>query len=157
MAVAVGNAPENYRDNTRIAGNLAALTGYLSSHYEAQPLLNKIAARWAAHWFLNVMTAAERRQLQADQYQRQRQRSDGGWSLANPGTWERVDRSPLETPPDGYATGLTVLVPQRGCGESAAEDASGSTRCARHSVADRQPGQDDRRVAGLVIEQESRP
>ena len=39
-----------------------------------------------------------------------RQRPDGGWSLTDLGTWKRVDNTPLETRPDGYATGLVVLV-----------------------------------------------
>jgi len=39
-----------------------------------------------------------------------RQHEDGGWSLTDLGTWERVDNSKLETRSDGYATGLTVLV-----------------------------------------------
>jgi squalene-hopene/tetraprenyl-beta-curcumene cyclase len=129
MAAAVGKAPDNYRDNTKIAGNLAALSGYLSSHYAAQPLLNKIVALWAAHWFLNVMTVAERRQLLADLYQRQR--GDGGWSLTDPGTWEHVDRSPLETRPDGYATGLTVLVPEEAVGKDPQLKTQAEAHCAR--------------------------
>ena len=46
MAVAVAKAPDHYRDDPKIAANLAALAGYLSSHYEAQPLLNKVVALW---------------------------------------------------------------------------------------------------------------
>ncbi len=42
MALAVGGAPDNYRNDPKIAANLAALRGYLQSHYEAQPLVNKI-------------------------------------------------------------------------------------------------------------------
>ena len=38
-----------------------------------------------------------------------RQHADGGWSLTDLGTWERRDKTPLETGSDGYATGLTVL------------------------------------------------
>ena len=38
------------------------------------------------------------------------QRADGGWSLADLGTWVRRDNTPLETRPDGYATGLVLLV-----------------------------------------------
>jgi squalene-hopene/tetraprenyl-beta-curcumene cyclase len=128
MAVAVGKAQDRYRDNARIAGNLAALTGYLRSHYEAQPLLNKIVALWASHWFPNVLTVAQRTQLLADLYQRQR--SDGGWSLTDLGTWKRVDRSPLETRPDGYATGLTVLVLE----EAVRKDPQLKTQAQAHSA-----------------------
>ncbi len=108
MAVAVGKAPDDYRHDAKIAANLAALEGYLSSHYEAQPLLNKVVALWASNWFPGVMTAAQRTKLLDDLYARQR--AEGGWSLTDLGTWHRVDGTPLETRPDGYATGLVVLV-----------------------------------------------
>ncbi len=108
MAVAVGRAPDRYRDDPAIVANLAALTGYLSSHYEAQPLLNKVVALWASNWFPGILSAAERHKLIGDLYARQR--TDGGWSLTDLGTWKRVDDTPLETRPDGYATGLVVLV-----------------------------------------------
>lgn len=108
MAVAVGQAPDDYRDDPKIAANLRALTGYLSSHYEAQPLLNKIVALWASKWFPGVVTGAQRTRLLEDLYARQR--ADGGWSLTDLGTWKRVDDTALDTRPDGYATGITVLV-----------------------------------------------
>ena len=108
MAVAVGKAPDHYRDDPGIAANLAALTKYLSSHYEAQPLLNKVVALWASRWFPGVLTPAQRSKLLADVYALQH--ADGGWSLTDLGTWQRMDDTPLETRSDGYATGLTVLV-----------------------------------------------
>jgi squalene-hopene/tetraprenyl-beta-curcumene cyclase len=108
MAVTVGKAPDHYRDDPKIAADLAALTGYLSSHFEAQPLLNKVVALWASNWFPGVLTAAQRNRLLEDLYAHQR--AEGGWSLTDLGTWKRVDDTPLETRPDGYATGLAVLV-----------------------------------------------
>jgi squalene-hopene/tetraprenyl-beta-curcumene cyclase len=108
MAIAVARAPDHYRDDPKIAANLAALTGYLSSHYEAQPLLNKVVALWASNFFPGLLTPAQRNRLLDDLYARQR--AEGGWSLTDLGTWKRVDDTALETRPDGYATGLTVLV-----------------------------------------------
>ena len=108
MAVAVAKAPDQYRDDPKISANLTALTGYLSSQYEAQPLLNKVVALWASNWYPGILTAAQRARLLDDIYARQR--AEGGWSLTDLGTWKRVDETPLETRPDGYATGLTVLV-----------------------------------------------
>ena len=108
MAVAVGKAPDTYRDDPKIAANLAALTAYLNSHYEAQPLLNKIVALWASNWFPGVMTPVQRTALVENL--KKLQRPDGGWSLTDLGSWSRVDKTPLETRPDGYATGLVVLV-----------------------------------------------
>ena len=108
MAVAVAKAPDHYLDDPKIAANLTALTGYLNSHFEAQPLLNKVVALWASNWFPGILTADRRNKLLNDLYARQR--AEGGWSLTDLGTWKRVDETPLETRPDGYATGLTVLV-----------------------------------------------
>jgi squalene-hopene/tetraprenyl-beta-curcumene cyclase len=108
MAVAVGNAPDHYRDSIKITANIEALRGYLTSHYEAQPLLNKIVTLWASAHFPGLLTREQRSELLADLATRQRQ--DGGWSLSDLGTWERVDNTPLETRSDGYATGLIVMV-----------------------------------------------
>ncbi len=108
MAIAVGGAPDNYRNNQKIAANLAALRGYLQSHYEAQPLVNKLVAMWAAKYFPGVMTYGQMTTL-VDEVNRL-QHEDGGWSLAELGTWKRRDNTPLETRSDGYATGLVVLV-----------------------------------------------
>jgi squalene-hopene/tetraprenyl-beta-curcumene cyclase len=108
MAVAAAKAPDRYRDDPKVAANLTALTAYLRTHYESQPLLNQVVALWAAHWFPGILTPGQREKLVEDLDSRQR--GDGGWSLTDLGTWERVDNTPLETRPDGYATGLIVLV-----------------------------------------------
>ena len=108
MAMAVGKAPDHYRDDPKIAANLAALTSYLQSHYAAQPLLNQIVALWAAESFPSVVGAAERAKL-VDALTRL-QHADGGWSTTDLGPWKRVDGTPLETRSDGYATALIVLV-----------------------------------------------
>jgi squalene-hopene/tetraprenyl-beta-curcumene cyclase len=108
LAVAVGKAPGKYRDDPSIAANLAALRGYLQSHYDAQPLVNKIAALWAERFFPGVLNFDQSRKLMDDL--NRLQHDDGGWSLTDLGTWERRDKTPLETRSDGYATGLIILV-----------------------------------------------
>jgi hypothetical protein len=118
MAVTVGNAPDHYRDEAKVAANLAALRGYLRSHYEAQPLLNKVVALWASARMPGLMTGPDRSRLVAELGRLQR--TDGGWSLADLGTWVRRDNTPLETRPDGYATGLVVLVLEENRAENAA-------------------------------------
>ena len=123
FAVAVGTAPafaknerlsvflngkaDKYRDDPKIAANLAALRGYLQSHYDAQPLLNKTVALWASVHLPDLLTHAQRDKLSADLLSRQRE--DGGWSLKDLGNWERVDNTPIQDSSDGYATGLVVL------------------------------------------------
>jgi hypothetical protein len=124
MAVAVGKAPDRYRDDPKIAANLAALTGYLRGHYEGQPLLNQLAALWASAAFPAVVESAERAKLVAQL--NRLQHPDGGWSLTDLGPWARVDKTPLETRSDGYATAFTVLVL-----EEAATDPRADTPVAR--------------------------
>jgi hypothetical protein len=108
MAVAVGTAPDSYRDDPKIAANLGALRGYLKSHYDAQPMLNKVIALWASVRVPGLLTPEQTARLIDDL--KSKQHADGGWSLTDLGTWERADNTPLETRSDGYATGLTVLV-----------------------------------------------
>ena len=107
MALAVGNAPDRYQYDPKIAANLALLRGYLLSHYDEQPLVNKIVAMWAGHYFPGAMTLAQMTAVvdEVDGLQH----ADGGWSLSQLGTWKRRDNTPLETRSDGYATGLVVL------------------------------------------------
>jgi squalene-hopene/tetraprenyl-beta-curcumene cyclase len=120
MAMAVGKAPDRYRDDPKITSNSAALIGYLRSHYEAQPLLNQIVALWASASFPSLLDPAARAKLigTLDRLQH----PDGGWSLTDLGPWARVDKTPLETRSDGYATALIVLVREE-IGGSASADA----------------------------------
>lgn len=107
MAEAIANAPDNYRADPNIAGNLAALRAYLISHYDSQPLLNKIVVLWASARFPGLLTPAQRKTLLQTIYDHQR--DDGGWSLTGLGSWARRDKTPLETRSDGYATGIATL------------------------------------------------
>ena len=54
-----------------------------------------------------LLTRAQRKSLAAEI--NMAQSPDGGWSLSRLGDWERRDKTPLETRPDGYATGIVVL------------------------------------------------
>jgi len=107
LAEVVAGAPDNYRSDPNIVGNLAALRVYLLGHYEAQPLLNKIVVLWASPQFSGLLTPSQRKALLAEIYSKQR--DDGGWSLTDLGTWQRRDKTPLVTKPDGYATAIAVL------------------------------------------------
>ena len=107
LAEIVANAPDNYATDSKVVGNIAALRVYLIGHYDSQPLLNKIVVLWASAKFPGLLTPDQRKSLLQQIYGRQR--VDGGWSLTDLGTWERRDKTPLETRPDGYATGITIL------------------------------------------------
>ncbi len=107
MALTVAKARENYRSDPAIAANLNLLLAYLRKQYAAQPLLNKIVALRAAAAYPDLLTGDQRNALLGLLYTLQR--PDGGWSLTDLGAWKRRDKTPLETRPDGYATGLIVL------------------------------------------------
>jgi squalene-hopene/tetraprenyl-beta-curcumene cyclase len=106
-AVAVGSAPDDYRDDPKIQGNLTLLRSYLRREASKQPLVNRILLLWAATRLPGLMTGPERAVLKAEIDSKQQ--SDGGWSLTTLGTWKRHDNSPFDPRSDGYATGLTVL------------------------------------------------
>ena len=103
-----GTGPVTHVDDPKLPPNLKLLLGYLRSHYEAQPLVNKVVAFWADRYFPGVITPAQQSKLNEDL--NRLQHADGGWSLTDLGTWERRDKTPLETRSDGFATGLIVLV-----------------------------------------------
>jgi len=96
---------------------LERLRGYLRANLASQRLFNRTWGLLASSRLEGVMTVAERdtvvRELES------RQRSDGGWSLADLGTWRwnRTDApfaapgmtdGPLLSESAGYATGLVV-------------------------------------------------
>ena len=105
-AIAVGMAPSSYRQSTEIAGQLSSLRAYLKRDYDKQPLLNRIVLLWASAKTDGLLSPSQRTQLLTDIAAHQQ--ADGGWSLANLGTWKRRDNTPLDSASDGYATGLVV-------------------------------------------------
>lgn len=107
MALAVGWAPDHYRKDRGIQGNLAALRAYLRREYATQPLLNRIVVLWASGQFPGLLTKAEQHTLRDAILNEQH--PDGGWSLAGLESWARLDHTPQETGSDGYATAVASL------------------------------------------------
>jgi len=106
-ALAVGMAPDNYRDSPAIRPQLALLTSYLKQHYASQSLTNRLVLLWASAKLPTLLTPAERRALVAETMMLQQR--DGGWSLTSFGHYGRKDYTELETRSDGFATGLAEL------------------------------------------------
>jgi squalene-hopene/tetraprenyl-beta-curcumene cyclase len=80
------------------------------------------------------------------------QQPDGGWSTASLGSWKRNDGTPLDTRPDGYATGLATFVL-----ESVADECgAGLEACGRGAEAPRHVAtpQVKRGLAWLVAHQD---
>lgn len=119
-AIAVGMAPDNYQDDPKIQENLRLLRGFLRREYAAQPLLNKLYVLWASARLPGLLNDGERTALLATLVSKQQ--PDGGWSLADLGTWKRGDGTSLQTRSDGLATALTVLaLEQSGLGRAEAK------------------------------------
>lgn len=111
MALAVGWAPDHYRNDKRIHDHLQSLRAYLRRGYPQQPLLNRIGVLWASANLDGLLTAREKHQLVADICARQAR--DGGWSLPALGNWSRLDRSSQSPDSDGLATALITLALER--------------------------------------------
>lgn len=107
-AVAVGEAPENYRAMPTIQGNIESLREYLNRESATQPPMNRAALLWASANLPGLLTDEQQQALTGEMLAKQR--ADGGWSLASlAGTWRRDDGTPFVEKSDGYATGLIVL------------------------------------------------
>jgi squalene-hopene/tetraprenyl-beta-curcumene cyclase len=107
MALTVGKVPGGYAKDPKVQKHLALMRSYLNTHYDSQPLVNKIATLWASAFLPHLLSQSQKSALVAEI--RKLQHPDGGWSLAELGNWERRDKTPLETRSDGYATGLIVV------------------------------------------------
>ena len=108
MAVQSAREPGSYTGQQEVQEPLKALRSYLKTHYETQPLLNKIAALWASGSFAGILSQQQKDSLLRRIYSLQR--VDGGWSATDLGNWHRRDGTPLETRSDGYATAFIALV-----------------------------------------------
>jgi squalene-hopene/tetraprenyl-beta-curcumene cyclase len=129
MAVQAAREPGSYTGQQDVQEPLKALRSYLKTHYEAQPLLNKIAALWASGSFAGILNAQQKESLLSRVYSLQR--ADGGWSATDLGDWHRRDGTPLETRSDGYATALIGLVLEEAIADSPDPPAQAAARIER--------------------------
>lgn len=111
-AIAVGSAPESYRERPDVKEHLDALRDYLRREFAKQSPVNRMNGLWADSKIHGILTAEQRGSLIDEVYGLQQ--SDGGWSTTSiVGTWKRRDDTPLETRSDGYATGIVTWVLQQ--------------------------------------------
>jgi squalene-hopene/tetraprenyl-beta-curcumene cyclase len=119
-ALAIGSAPDGYAGSADIQDQLKLLRDYFQREYDKQPALNRLMALWASSKIPGLLTMEQRAAL--IEATLASQQSDGGWSTAALGTYQRVDSTPLETASDGYATGLATLALQAGAGKTGGID-----------------------------------
>ncbi|PYR98933.1 MAG: hypothetical protein DMG15_26120 [Acidobacteria bacterium] len=116
-ALAVGNAPAEYRERPEIQGRITALTDYLEREQATQPLHNRLALLWASSK-LPVVLSTPLRQALLDEILRAQQ-PDGGWAIASLGPWRPHPDAPPSNGSNGYATGyVAFILQQAGMGHS---------------------------------------
>ena len=114
-ALAVETAPDSYMKSREVRRHVQELRSYLRKNYATQPLINQAVLLWVSARMPGLISKRDRGALL--QALTTRQRPDGGWSLADLGTWQRHDHTPLVRKSDGYATGIVVLA-LHGAGKS---------------------------------------
>ncbi len=107
-AVAVSSAP-GYAAEARARAPVELLKAYLR-RAAAGPLNRhtRLGLLWAASLHEDLLEREDKARMLVDILSTQR--SDGGFSVAGLGHWEREDASPAEEGSDGYATGLVTYV-----------------------------------------------
>jgi hypothetical protein len=107
-AIAIGSAP-GYLDakpDQEAQAGVDRLRKYFHGHLAKQNLHNRIWTLWASTLVDGILTGDERDRI-VDQVLA-KQQENGGWSLSAFGEFKRQDKTPQETGPDGYATGLAL-------------------------------------------------
>jgi squalene-hopene/tetraprenyl-beta-curcumene cyclase len=110
VAVAVGHAPDDYKNTEAARKGLDKLRGYFRST-PPPDLHHKALLLWASTAVDGLMDPAARDQTVKELLALQR--PDGGWSLPSLGEWTRHDKSRNDkkrAPSDGYGTGYVVYV-----------------------------------------------
>ncbi len=107
-AVAVGVAPEDYRETAGAKRGMSSLRKYLQKN-PPQNLHHSAMLLWANALHKDLMTPEEQ-QASVDQLFKL-QKTDGGWNFATLGDWKRQDGTPQDVQSsDGYGTGFVVFV-----------------------------------------------
>lgn len=107
-AIAVGWAPENYRDTPAARAGLEKTCRYLRQH-PPQHMHQRAMLLLADHYVGGLLDEAARRKIVSDMFALQR--PDGGWAMASLGRWTRKDGTPQDlTTSDGYGTGFALYV-----------------------------------------------
>ena len=103
-ALAIGSAPEQYRDRPEVKDLLA----YLQRAQAGQPLHNRLALLWAAARLPGTLSGTARRALIDEVWKKQE--SDGGWAIDSLGPFQFKEKAKPSTGSNAYATAFTAYV-----------------------------------------------
>lgn len=122
LLLEIENAPDGYASEPQIQAHLQQLEQYLQRQYAAQPLVNQLYILWLSPRLPSLLPTADRKALLTTI--QDKQRSDGGWSLASLDPWsqkesrewlrlkDEIKEMAVPDDSDGYATGLVVVTLQ---------------------------------------------
>jgi squalene-hopene/tetraprenyl-beta-curcumene cyclase len=121
--IAVGTAPENYRSDPAIQGQMKLLADYLNREYPEQSTMNHVVLLWAASKLPGLITPDRQEAIIKEVFVEQQ--ADGGWKLA-PLAWPRdsilrafirarwrADGTRQYEGSDGYATAMIAYALQQ--------------------------------------------
>lgn len=107
-ALAVGNAPGDYKSEPGIQNGIRLMTSWLRKCMDGQTAADRAVLLWASAKLPGLLTPAEQRTIVEELLAKQR--DDGGFSMSTlVGNWKRRDNTPFDANSDGYATGLIAL------------------------------------------------
>jgi squalene-hopene/tetraprenyl-beta-curcumene cyclase len=115
MAIAVGDTPDEYKNEPGVNEHVTGLEGYLRRTYQEQPTINQVYVIWAAAEMPGLVSSSQRGQFIARV--ESLQQPDGGWSLASlddrvamkPEILDMFRRVDRRDGSDGCGTGLALL------------------------------------------------
>ncbi|HEY2839645.1 MAG TPA: squalene--hopene cyclase [Pirellulales bacterium] len=110
-ALGVGMAPEKYAQTPAAQAGIKKLREYFAAN-PPPSLHHRAFLLWASTYLPELMDKAQQKEcvdaLLALQHE------DGGWGIAQLGTWERRDKTPQDTAAsDGYGAGFVVFIARR--------------------------------------------
>jgi len=106
-ALAVARAPAAYAADPAVVPQIDLLRTYLRGGLTGQSLYSRALILIADSELHGIADPAQRAAIVADLAAAQG--ADGGWSLPALAPWQRVDKSPLPTESDGYATAIVAF------------------------------------------------
>ncbi len=107
-AIAVGVAPENYRETLAAQKGMTAVRNYFATH-PPQNLHHQAMLLWASAYHTRLLTEQDQKSTLDELWKLQK--DDGGWAVATLGNWKREDGGEQDThSSDGYGTGFVVFV-----------------------------------------------
>jgi squalene-hopene/tetraprenyl-beta-curcumene cyclase len=107
-ALASGLAPGDYQARPQIQEHIAALRTYLRDGLKTTPLHNRVFLLWASSKLQGLLPETDKQTILSEL--RNKQETDGGWSIQALGQWKKRDAAePVATGSNAYATALVTF------------------------------------------------